>query len=377
MNVHFVDLKAQYLSIKEEIDSAIQNVLDKSAFVLGENVKKFENNFAEYCGTKYCVGVGSGTDALYFALLASGIRADDEVILPVNTFIATAEAVSYCMAKPVFIDIDEKTYNIDVDKIEEKITPKTKAIIPVHLYGQPANMESILKIARKYNLKVIEDACQAHGAEILVEKNRLERTGGLGHIGCFSFYPGKNLGAYGDGGAVVTNDPEITHKIQLLRNHGSDTKYVHEIIGYCNRIDSLQAAVLNVKLKKLESWNDRRRENASLYSKFMQGVDINLPYADPNIKHVYHLYVIRVKNRDELQVYLNSHGIDTGIHYSIPIHLQRAYHHLGYRRGDFPIAEKISQEILSLPMYPELDSKQIQYVVDKIKEFYSGNYASK
>jgi dTDP-4-amino-4,6-dideoxygalactose transaminase len=373
MIVPFVDLKTQYLSIKQEIDSAIQAVLDTTAFVLGENVKKFEMNFAEYCGTKYCVGVGSGTDALYFALLTCGVSAGDEVILPVNTFIATAEAVSYCNAKPVFIDIDEKTYNIDVNMIEEKISSRTKAIIPVHLYGQPANMDAILKIARKYNLKVIEDACQAHGAEILLENNRWERAGSIGDVGCFSFYPGKNLGSYGDGGAVVTNDPEIAHRIQLLRNHGSDTRYVHEIVGYCNRLDSLQAAVLNVKLKKLESWNQKRRENASLYKTLLEGFNITLPYTDANIKPVYHLYVVRVKDREGLQEYLNAQGIDTGIHYPVPLHLQMAYKQLGYNKGACPIAEKTSNEILSLPMYPELSSSQIQYTANKIKEFYLDN----
>ena len=373
MNVHFVDLKAQYQSIKHEIDLTIQNVLDNTVFILGENVINFEKSFAEYCGSKYCVGVGSGTDALYFALFASGISADDEVILPVNTFIATAEAVSYCNAKPVFVDIDEKTYNIDVNKIEEKITSKTKAIMPVHLYGQPANMDAILKIARKYNLRVIEDACQAHGAEILMESNRWERAGSIGNIGCFSFYPGKNLGAYGDGGAAVMNDPEIARIIQLLRNHGSEKRYVHEIVGYCNRLDSLQAAVLNVKLKKLEMWNHKRRDNAALYNTLLQGIDLTLPHADASIKHVYHLYVVRVKQREELQKYLNSNGIDTGIHYPIPLHLQTAYKYLGHTKGDFPVAEKISNEILSLPMYPELSSSQIQYVADKIKEFYFKN----
>ena len=370
MKIDLVDLKVQYASIKSEIDSAIQSVIENSAFTLGQNVEEFERNFAQYCKVKYCVGVNSGTDALQFALFASGVKHGDEVILPVNTFIATAEAISHCGAIPVFVDMDEKTYNIDVLKIEEKITPKTKAIMPVHLYGQPANMDAVLIIARKYGLKVIEDACQAHGAEILMGNGKWERAGEIGDVGCFSFYPGKNLGAYGDGGAMVTNNQQVYQTVKLMRSHGENSKYTHSIIGYCSRLHGIQAAILNVKLKRLDEWNQKRIEHALLYSELLCDLDVILPYAVDSVKHVYHLYIIRVNDRDNLMKFLTSHGIYTGIHYPIPIHLQSAYKELGYKEGDFPVAEKVSREIVSLPMYPELTREQIEYVADSIKNYY-------
>lgn len=374
MKVDFVNLKVQYMSLKQEIDTAIQNIIDNTAFTLGEEVVEFENNFARYCGSEFCVGVSSGTDALHLALLACGVGKGDEVILPVNTFIATAEAVSYCGATPVFVDVDEMTYNLDIKKLEERITVRTKAVIPVHLYGQPCNMESVKKIAQDHKLKVIEDACQAHGSEILLS-NEWKRMGAIGDVGCFSFYPGKNLGAYGDGGAIVTNDSEIARMIKLLRNHGEESKYIHSVVGYCDRLHAIQAAVLNVKLKKLDEWNHKRRENAALYNHLLKGTGVTLPYCADNVKHVYHLYVIRADDRDGLMQHLSSNGIFTGIHYPTPVHLQGAYRELGYTAGDFTVAERVSGEIISLPMYPELDQSQIRYVAEQINKYYSHNYA--
>ncbi|RJQ18377.1 MAG: DegT/DnrJ/EryC1/StrS family aminotransferase [Nitrospiraceae bacterium] len=368
MKINFVDLKAQYLPIKSEIDSAIQNVIDKTAFTLGEEVEIFEKNFADYCGSKYCIGISSGTDALHLALRAIGVGYGDEVIVPVNSFIATAEAVSHCGAIPVFVDVDEKTYNLDVLKIEEKITVKTKAIIPVHLYGQLADMDAVIGIAGRYNLKVVEDACQAHGAEALNKEGAWQRAGTFGDAACFSFYPGKNLGAYGDGGAVVTNDSVIAEKLRLLRSHGENAKYIHSVVGYCNRLHAIQAAILNVKLNKLDEWNRKRKNNAQLYGKLLSGSGVTVPYCGENRRHVYHLYVIRAEDRDGLIDFLSDRGVSTGIHYPTPIHLQGAYNNSGYREGNFPVAEKISKEILSLPMFPELTSEQIEYITELIRK---------
>ncbi len=362
--INFVDLSKQYTPIKDEINNAIQNVIDNTSFILEKEVSDFERNFADFCTTKYCVGIGSGTDALYLALKSLGIGPGDEVITAANTFIATALAISHCSAKPVLVDCKPDVYTIDVDKIEKAITDKTKAIIPVHLYGQPADMDPILELAEKYSLAVVEDACQAHGAEY---KGR--KTGCLGKIGCFSFYPGKNLGAYGDGGAVVTNDEEIAERIKLLRNYGEKVKYHHSIKGFNTRLDSIQASVLNVKLKYLEEWNELRRKNAKLYSSRLDRAEILLPIEEKFAKHVYHLYVIRTKKRNELQEFLKQKGIDTGIHYPVPIHLQEAYLEFGNMQGKFPVTEKVSNEILSLPMYPELSREEIEYVADCIKSF--------
>ena len=365
--IPFVDLKAQYDSIKEEIDEAIQNVLNNTSFIMGEELKKFEEEFARFCDVKYAIGVADGSDALILALRACGISEEDEVITVPHTFIATTEAISNVGGKIVFVDIDPKTYTIDVSKIEEKITEKAKAIIPVHLYGQPADMGPIIRLAEKYNLKVIEDAAQAHGAEYKGKK-----VGSLGDAGCFSFYPGKNLGAYGDAGMVVTNNEEIAEKIKLLRNHGRITKkYEHEIEGYSSRLDNLQAAILRVKLRYLNKWNESRRKNAKRYNELLNNVSgIITPYEADYVKHVYHLYVIRVvrEGRDRLREELKSKGIATGIHYPIPLHLQPAYKYLSYKEGDFPVTEKASKAILSLPMFAELTEDQIRIISKFIKD---------
>jgi len=366
--IPFVDLKAQYDSIKEEIDEVIQSVLNNTSFIMGEELKKFEDEFASFCNTKFAIGVANGSDALILALRACGIGKGDEVITVPHTFIATAEAISNVGGKVVFVDINPKTYTIDVSKTEEKITEKTKAIIPVHLYGQPADMDPIMELAKKYNLKVIEDAAQAHGAEYKGKK-----VGSIGDVGCFSFYPGKNLGAYGDAGMVVTNNEEIAEKIKLLRNHGRITKkYEHEIEGYSSRLDNLQAAILKIKLKYLNQWNDMRRSNAKKYSELLSNISsIIIPYEADYAKHVYHLYVIRTeKGRDKLREELKYNGVATGIHYPIPLHLQPAYKYLGYKRGDFPITEECSQKILSLPMFAELNYEQIEKIVGVIKNNY-------
>lgn len=364
MQIPLVDLKAQYLSIKKEIDEAIQRVLNKCNFIMGDEVKEFEEELASFCSAKYAVGVSSGTDALLLALKAIKIQPGDEVITVPNTFIATTEAITMAGGKIKFVDIDEETFNIDTNKIESAITNKTRAILPVHLYGQPANMDQIIDLAKKYNLKVIEDAAQAHGAEY---KNK--RVGALGDIGIFSFYPGKNLGAYGDAGAVVTNDPDISNKIAMLRNHGRTKKYEHEYEGYNCRLDTLQAAILRVKLKYINSWNEARRNHASSYRKLLQNTYIILPTEQKDNKHIYHIFAVRVADRDNLLNKLKNEGIGAGIHYPIPLHLQPAYRYLGYKAGDFPITEKCAREIISLPMYPELDEVKIKKIAEAISKF--------
>ena len=362
--IPFLELKSQYASIKEEIDAAIRNTINQGQFILGQNVEAFEEEFARYCGVKYCVGVSSGTSALFLGLVACGIGEGDEVITTTYTFIATALAISYTGAKPVFVDIDPETYNIDVSQIEEKITSRTKAIIPVHLYGQPADMDPLTKLAQRYGLKVIEDACEAHGAEY-----RGRKTGSLGDCGCFSFYPTKNLGAYGDGGAVVTDDSKIAGKIASLRNYGQHERYYHDLIGFNARLDEIQAAILRVKLCHLDDWNERRRRNANSYNEMLKGAAIVLPKEANYTKHVYYLYVIRAKNREDLQVHLSREGIMTLIHFPIPIHLQKAYESLQYRRGDFPVAEECADEVLSLPIYPEMKREWIERIANAILSF--------
>jgi len=365
MDIPLVDLKRQYEFVKEEIADKIEKVLRSTQYILGEEVEKFEKEFANYCGAKYAIGVASGSDALALSLKALGVAKEDDVITVPNTFTATVDAISGNNAKPVFVDIDPETYNIDITRIEEKVTDKTKAIIPVHLYGQPADMDPILKLAREHNLKIIEDACQAHGAEYKGKK-----VGSLGDAGCFSFYPAKNLGAYGDGGMVVTNNEEIAERIRMLRNYGQSKKYYHDFIGYNSRLDEIQAAVLRVKLKYLNEWNNKRREKAKLYNELLENVSgIETPIEKDYAKHAYHLYVIRCRDRNELQHYLSSKDVSTGIHYPIPVHLQRAYKHLGYKKGDFLITEKYVNEILSLPMFPELSEKEIKYIYMNIKIF--------
>lgn len=360
MQIPFVDLKAQYNLIKDEIDETIHRVIDKTSFIMGEEVRRFEEEFALFCKAKYAVGVANGTEALMLALKACGLTSGDEVITVPNTFIATTEAITMIGAKIVFVDVDPDTYNIDVSKIEEKITAKTKAIIPVHLYGQPADMDPINQLARKYNLKIVEDAAQAHGAEY---KGR--RVGTLGDITCFSFYPGKNLGAYGDAGAVVTNNEELAQKVAMLRNHGRTKKYLHQIEGFNSRLDALQAAILRVKLRHLEDWNEERREKAKLYNQLLEPFPkIITPKMLDSTVPVYHLYVVRIKNRDRLQNILKTKGISTGIHYPLPLHLQPAYSYLGYKEGEIPMTERVSKEILSLPMYAELKEEDITYICE-------------
>ena len=364
MTIPFLNIKAQHETIKDEIATALQEVINNTSFAGGPQVKRFEDNFARFCQCEHAIGVGSGTDALWMALIGLGIGKGDEVITSPGTFIATAEAISFCGATPVFVDIDEQTYNIDPSLIEAAITPRTKAIIPVHLFGQTADMDPILEIARRHNLVVIEDACQAHNAEY---KGR--RAGSLSAAGCFSFYPGKNLGAYGEAGAVVTNNQELADKLRMFRDHGQRKKYHHSIIGWNTRMDGFQGAVLDVKLPHLPAWTDARRRNAKLYNELLKDVaQITLPFEADYAQHVYHIYAIRVQNRDQLINKLAEQGITCGIHYPVPLHLQEAYQFLGYTEGDFPIAEKCAQEFVSLPMFPELEEESIRYIAKKIKE---------
>lgn len=365
MIIPFLDLKAQYKKIQIEIKQRLEKVLDSAQFILGDEVEEFEKNFASFCETEYCVACNSGTSALHLALLASEIKPDDEVILPAHTFIATVEAVSYCQAKPVFAEIDPQTYTLDPKQVKVKITGKTKAIIPVHLYGQPADLDPIKEICQKGRMVLIEDAAQAHGARY---KNK--RLGSLGDISCFSFYPGKNLGAYGEGGAVVTNDESLAHKIRILRDHGQPKKYHHETIGFNYRMDGFQGAVLNVKLKYIDEWNSIRRQKAKLYNELIDKADITAPYEPDYAESVYHLYVVLSDNREKLKNYLEENGVSTGLHYPIPVHLQKAYQFLGYKKGDFPVTEKISDSLLSLPIYPELEDSKIQYICELINKFH-------
>lgn len=369
MQVPFVDLKAQYASIKTEVNQAISNVLENCNFILGREVEEFEISFAKFIGINYAVGVSNGLDALKMALEVLGIGDKDEVIIPANTFIATALAVSAVGASPVLVDIDPNTYNIDPSLIENAITAQTKAIMPVHLYGQAADMTQVIDIAKKHNLLVVEDAAQSHGSHY-----EGRTTGTFGKVGCFSLYPGKNLGAYGDAGIVVTADKELADKISRLRNYGQKQKYYHSEKGLNNRLDTLQAAVLNVKLKYLADWNAKRAYNASLYSKYLSEVEeVKTPQTASNRDHIFHLYVVRVKEREKLQKFLLEKGVTTIIHYPIPIHMQEAYNNLGYSTGAFPITEAFASEIVSLPMFPELSEEQIKYTSDMIKEFYSNN----
>jgi len=376
VNIPLLDLKAQYAAIKDEIRTAIDEVLESQYFILGPKVEQLENEIARYCNTKYAVGVASGTDALLLSLMATDIGYGDEVITTSYTFFATAGSISRLGAKPVFVDIDPKTYNINPQLIEEKITDRTKAVIPVHLYGQCADMEPILETARKYNLRVIEDAAQAIGA-----KYKDRKAGSMGDLGCLSFFPSKNLGGYGDGGMVVTNDEELAGKIRVLRVHGSKPKYYHSMIGCNSRLDALQAAVLSVKLKYLGTWTEKRRKNTEFYNTLfadsglrtsdcgLQTADIVLPHVADHNYHIYNQYTIRVKERDNLQAHLKTRGIGTALYYPLPLHLQECYAHLGYKEGDLPESEKASRETISIPVYPELTEEQQRYIVKAIQEF--------
>lgn len=366
MNVPFVDLKREYKEIKRKIDDVIQQSLGETDFILGRQVELFEKEFAKFCDTNYCIGVASGTDALFLSLKCLGIGKNDEVITVPNTFIATALAIINTGAKPRFVDVDSRTYNIDFRLIEKEITPRTKAIIPVHLYGQPADMEPIMKIAKKHNLYVIEDACQAHGA-----KYNGKRVGSLGDLAAFSFYPAKNLGAYGDGGAITTNDQRLALKLQMLRNYGQKIKYHHIIKGFNSRLDTIQAAILRVKLKYLELWNEMRIQHAEKYTKLLSKTAFEAPYIMQNALSVFHLYVIQAKKRAQLANFLTKNGISTLIHYPVPIHLQPACKYLGYKEGAFPVVENLAENVLSLPLFPFIRDSEINKVVNTLKIFCS------
>ncbi len=365
--IQFVDLKKQYAPLKEEILSGISQVLEGMHLFLGDNVQAFEKEFAAFCGVKHGIGISDGTSALHVILRAMDIGPGDEVITVPNTFIATAEAITMAGASMVLVDIDPATYLMDLDKVEEKITPRTKAIMPVHLYGQMVNMDRLREIADRHGLRIIEDTCQAHGAEF-----NGRQAAGLGDAAAYSFYFSKNLGAYGEGGFVTTNNDELARKVRMIRDHGSERRYCHDLIGMNARLDEIQAVVLRVKLKHLAEWNSDRRQHADLYRKLLADTLVTPPVEADGAKHVYHLFVVRAPERDALQAYLKDQGIFTGIHYPIPIHLQNAFAYLGHKTGDFPVTEKAVGEILSLPMFAELTDEEIVRIADTIKEFYAG-----
>tara|TARA_Y100000310_G_C20702405_1_gene831072 strand:+ start:8701 stop:9810 length:1110 start_codon:yes stop_codon:yes gene_type:complete len=366
-NIPLVDLKKQYKSIEKEINEAVINTIKNSNFILGSETERFEQDFANFCKAKYCISLSSGTSALQLALNSIGINPGDEVITVPNTFIAIVEAIINSGAKPVFAEIDASTFNIDLSSLKSFMTEKTKAIIPVDLYGQPCNLDPIMDLAEKHSIKVIEDACQAHGAEYKGKK-----IGSISHVTAFSFYPGKNLGAYGDAGAITTDDPELAEKIAAIRNHGRlhNEKYVHEYIGSNYRMDELQAAILNVKLKHLENWVGRRRKVASKYNGLIISHNVKLPEEADYAKHAYHLYVIRTDKRNQLKKFLKSKDISTSIHYPLPLHLQPALKFLGYKKGDFKVSETSADSILSLPIYPELEEEEIEFISENINRFF-------
>jgi dTDP-4-amino-4,6-dideoxygalactose transaminase len=362
--IPFVDLKAQYRSLKTDVDAAIARVLETTAFALGPEVAAFETEFAAFCEAEHAIGVNTGTSALHLALIACGVGAGDEVITVAHTFAATAAAIHYTGAEPVYVDIDPRSFTMDPSKIEAAITPKTKAIIPVHLYGHAADMDPILAIAKKHKLAVIEDACQAHGA-----RYKGKRVGGLGNASAFSFYPGKNLGAYGEGGAVVTNDPDIAKTIRLYRDWGQPQKYHHVVRGYNYRLEGIQGAVLRVKLRHLEAWNNARAANAATYHELLAGTHLQLPETMAWSSHVFHVFAVRTPRREPLQAFLAKENIQSGIHYPIPVHLQPAYASAKSPAGSLPVTEAAAREVLSLPMFPELTREQIATVADAIKRF--------
>jgi dTDP-4-amino-4,6-dideoxygalactose transaminase len=361
--IPFLDLKAQYRQIKPEVDAAVLRAIESTQFVLGPEVAGFEERFASYCNAKHCLAVNSGTSALHLALLAAGIGPGDEVITVSMTFVATTAAILYSGAKPVFVDVDPVTWTMDPAQIEPAITPRTKAILPVHLHGLMADMDPIMDIARRYGLVVIEDAAQAHGAEY---KGR--RAGSIGNLGCFSFYPGKNLGAFGEGGALVTSDPEFARKVSLLRDWGQETKYNHVVAGYNYRMDGVQGAVLNVKMNHIESWTEMRRSVAAKYDHLLAHHPMKRPQPPSHCRHVYHVYAVGLRRRDFALQMLHDSGIGVGIHYPVPVHLQKAYANLGYRAGDFPVTEELANQLLSLPIYPELRPEQITEVVTHLEK---------
>ena len=364
IKVPFLDLKAHHLPMMKEISLAIQEVIETSAFAGGPFVTAFEQDFAAYCDVPHALGVGSGTEALWLSLLACGVGPADEVITVPSTFMATAEAITYCGARPVFVDVDERTYTMNPAALQSALTARTKAIIPVHLFGQPADMDPIVEFAREHGLYVIEDACQAHGAEY-----NGRRVGTLGDAACFSFYPGKNLGAFGEAGAVVTRNAELQDKIRILRDHGQVRKYYHSVVGWNCRMDGIQAAVLRIKLRHLERYTELRRTHAAHYDRALSSIgELTVPMHAAWARHVYHVYAIRVKHRDEVMQLLAEKGVGSAVHYPVPIHLQEAYRSLGYQRGTFPIAERCATEFLSLPMFPELTSAQVEIVIEAVKE---------
>jgi dTDP-4-amino-4,6-dideoxygalactose transaminase len=397
-SIPFLDLASVHAELEEELVAVFRNALRSAAFIGGPGVEQFEQEFAEFCDTRFCVGVGSGTDALRFALMAAGVGHDDAVVTVPNTFIATAEAISQCGALPRFVDVEERTYNMDVGRLADYLADDcvrndrngklvdrqtgrgVKAVVPVHLYGQMADMDPILELAEKYDLLVIEDACQAHGAEYFARRdNCWKKAGSMGRAAAFSFYPGKNLGACGEAGAVTTNDAELAQKVRVLRDHGQARKYYHEMEGYNGRLDSIQAGILRIKLRHLAAWNEKRRECASRYQELLGSMQegIILPHAPSWAKAVYHLYVVRVQNRDQLQKHLGEASIGTGIHYPIPLHLQKAYRNLGYRKGDFPVSEGAAAEALSLPMYPGLGYVQQERIVQQVRGFVCGETSAR
>ena len=366
MTIPLVNLKKQYAPLKGEILSGIEHVFDGMQLFLGENVQALEKDFSQFCGAAYGVGVSDGTAALHIILRVMDIGPGDEVITVSHTFIATAEAILLVGAKPVFVDINPVTYLMDVDQVEAKITSHTKAILPVHLYGQIVDMDPLMELASRYHLRVVEDACQAHGAEY---KGR--KAGSLGDAAGFSFYYSKNLGAYGEGGFITTNDPELYRRIRMIRDHGSERRYYHDLVGMNARLDEVQAVVLRAKLPHLTDWNQQRRAHASLYNQLLQDSPVVTPVENKGNTHIYHLYVLRTPKRDELQAFLKERGIFTGIHYPVPNHLQPAMKSLGYKPGDFPVTEQVVTEIISLPMFAELTDEEISHVADMVKEFYS------
>lgn len=372
MEVPFVDLKAQYARIAREVNGGIKEVLDGSDFILGRKVREFEESFAVYCGTSYTAGVASGTDALHLALKAFGVGPGDEVITQANTFIATLLAISYTGARPVLVDVDPETCNIDPEKLCAAVTAKTRAIVPVHLYGRPAPMDAVMELAGRHGIYVVEDACQAHGACHEGKEGR-RRVGSIGNAAAFSFYPGKNLGAYGDGGMVATNSRAVAERVRMLRDYGQAEKYHHASQGFNSRLDTMQAAVLLAKLEHLDEWNAMRMDHARRYRDLLCDVpEITLPDFDPGrrLSHVFHLFVVRAEERDGLREHLSERRISTGIHYPVPCHLQEAYRGLGYKPGSFPVTEDRAGAIVSLPIFPELRDEQIRYVVESVRDFY-------
>jgi dTDP-4-amino-4,6-dideoxygalactose transaminase len=363
MKVPILDLKSEYAELRDEILAALDNVCQKSAFVLGEEVEAFEREFADFCGTKHCVALASGTAALHVGLLALGVQADHEVITTPNTFLATAEAISYCGAHPILVDIDPATGNIDPKLLERAITPRTRAILPVHLYGRPADMDAIMEIANRHKLRVLEDAAQAHGA-----RYRGRRVGGIGHAGAFSFYPTKNLGAYGEGGALTTNDDQIVKFARGARSHGQTARYEHEFVGYNYRMQGFQGAILRIKLRRLYAWTAKRQEIAREYRIRLAGVRAEIPVDDPRDECVYHQFVIYASNRNAIVSQLNAREIETVVHYPRPVHLQPAYSSIGYPPGTFPRAERACDRVLSLPVFPGLTAEQIAYVANAVRE---------